>query len=55
MKTSIGDITLNPKIKCFFLGHRWIFSFKETKHKCSRCGEEKYKQKTPRKTRQNRG
>lgn len=42
MKTSIGNITLNPKIKCFFLGHYWIFSLKEVKHKCLRCGKDRY-------------
>lgn len=50
MKTSIGNITLNPKIKCFFIGHKWrskvtkdtVCEF-EKEWTCKRCGKkEKY-------------
>lgn len=42
MKTSIGNITLNPKIKYLFLGYYWVFGFKEVKHKCLRGGKDRY-------------
>lgn len=46
MKTSIGNITLNPKIKCFFVGHKWsskqLISNScewELEWVCERCGK----------------
>lgn len=42
MKTSVGNIKLNPKIKCFLIGHDWRFCFEIGKRKCLRCGVHKY-------------
>jgi len=44
MKTSVGDLRLNPKIKCFFLGHHWIFNREKVKHECLRCKKPRYKE-----------